>query len=626
MSNIPASFESAHIAGFDTHPWQFYWGRIGRPLLWLVERLAGAMLFADLVVVFVSVLSRHLQFADFDASDDVARILLLATTFFGAAAAVGRGDTLGIDFFKQRLPRSWCGVLEACAALVTTLVSAGLAWYAFQLSAESVSMTTPTGLPQNLFYYPMAAAAAAMTIFAAGLLTRLSVPVLLKAMTAIAVLAVCAVLANTLAGLDAIVIMGIVFVLCLVSGTSIAYVLGFSALVFLQIDGSFSGAVFSQQVASGIDNFVLLAVPFFILTGYAMEANGMSARLIELLRRLFGGVRGGYDVVMVISMVIFSGISGSKMADVAAVGSVMVPAVKRSGRNPGEAVAVLAASAVMAEVIPPCVNLIILGFVANISIGGLFAAGLVPAALMALALIAYFVIFPSKQNVEDIPKGGLAKLWGGAALAIGMIAIIFGGYRSGFATATEISAFAVFYALLAGGIAFREMSLRKMVSIFVLGASRAGMMLFIVAAAQSVAFVLTIEQIPHALAEMMVHASSHYGNWMFMLISIVLLIVMGSVLEGAPALIIFGPLLVPVAHSLGIEPLHYGIVMIVAMGIGLFAPPLGVGLYGSCAIGNVKVEDTVRVVLKLLLILFVCLLAIAFVPGITMALPRHFGV
>lgn len=625
MSTIAANSESTHMTGLDTLPWQFYWRRIGRPLLWFVERLAGIMLFADLIVVSVSVLSRHLQFASFDASDDVARMLLLATTFFGAAAAIGRGDTLGIDFFKQRLPGSWRAVLEACAALVTTLVSAGLAWYAFQLSAESLAVTTATGLPQDLFYYPMAAAAVAMTIFAAGLLTRLSASVLLKAAGAIVALAACAAIAHMLLGLDAIVIMGVAFVLCLVSGTSIAYVLGFSALVFLLVDGNFSAEIFPQQVASGIDNFVLLAVPFFILTGYAMEANGMSARLIELLRRLFGGVRGGYDVVMVISMVIFSGISGSKMADVAAVGSVMIPAVKRAGRNPGEAVAVLSASAVMAEVIPPCVNLIILGFVANISIGGLFAAGLMPAAVMALALIAYFVIFPSKQKIEDTPKGGLAKLWGGAALALGMIVIIFGGYRSGFATATEISAFAVFYALAAGAIAFREMTLRKMVDVFALGASRAGMMLFIVAAAQSVAFVLTIEQIPHELAAMMVRVSGHYGNWMFMLISIVLLIVMGSVLEGAPALIIFGPLLVPVAQSLGIAPLHYGIVMIVAMGIGLFAPPLGVGLYGSCAIGNVKVEDTVRPILKLLLVLFFCLLAIAFVPSITMALPHRFG-
>jgi TRAP-type C4-dicarboxylate transport system permease large subunit len=169
------------------------------------------------------------------------------------------------------------------------------------------------------------------------------------------------------------------------------------------------------------------------------------------------------------------------------------------------------------------------------------------------------------------------------------------------------------------------MTLGSMMDVFVIGAARSGMMLFIVAAAQSVAFVLTIEQIPHELAALMVQVSSHYGNWMFLFITIVLLVFMGSMLEGAPALIIFGPLLVPVAEKLGIDPLHYGIVMIIAMGIGLFAPPLGVGLYGSCAIGNVKIEDTVRPILRLLAILFVCLLVIAFVPSITTMLPRAFG-
>ena len=160
----------------------------------------------------------------------------------------------------------------------------------------------------------------------------------------------------------------------------IGFVLALSALVYVWTEGTLPGVIFAQQMARGIDNFVLLAIPFFILVGYLMEANGMSVRLIALLERLVGRVRGGLNVVMVLSMVVFSGISGSKMADVAAVGSVLIPAARRSRQNPGSAVALLAASAVMAETIPPCINLIILGFVANLSIGGLFVAGLLPAA------------------------------------------------------------------------------------------------------------------------------------------------------------------------------------------------------------------------------------------------------
>ena len=196
--------------------------------------------------------------------------------------------------------------------------------------------------------------------------------------------------------------MGVVFVVCLVAGVPIAFVLALTTLVFVWAGDMLPGEFFAQQTARGIDNFVLLAVPFFILVGYLMEANGMSIRIMSLLQRGVGRLRGGLDVAMVLSMVVFSGISGSKMADVAAVGSVLVPAARKSGQKPGDAVALLAASAVMAETIPPCVNLIILGFVTNLSIGGLFMAGLLPSAVMALALIVMAVVLGKRAKAPAI--------------------------------------------------------------------------------------------------------------------------------------------------------------------------------------------------------------------------------
>jgi len=316
------------------------------------------------------------------------------------------------------------------------------------------------------------------------------------------------------------------------------------------------------------------------------------------------------------------------MADVAAVGSVLIPAARRSRQNHGAAVALLAASAVMAETIPPCINLIILGFVANMSIGGLFMAGLLPAGLMALALIAAAIAFgsPAALAEDDArPRTPMAQLWGGVAVALGLIVIVFGGFKSGVATATEISAFGALYALVVGGIAFRELGPRAASRTFVQAATRSGLVLFIVAAAQALAFVLTLQQIPHALAELMVGLSNTGGSRLFMLLSILILIVMGSVLEGAAALIIFGPLLVPVAAQLGIAPLHYGVVLVIAMGIGLFAPPLGLGLYGACLIGDVPIEMTVKPMMKYLGLLFLCLLAIAFIPALSLFLPHALG-
>ena len=214
---------------------------------------------------------------------------------------------------------------------------------------------------------------------------------------------------------------------------------GFTALIYIWIDGALPGLIFAQQMARGIDNFVLLAIPFFILVGYLMEANGMSVRLIALLERLVGRARGGLNVVMVLSMVIFSGISGSKMADVAAVGSVLIPAARRSRQNPGAAVALLAASAVMAETIPPCINLIILGFVANLSIGGLFMAGLAPAAMMALVLIGAVILLGGGAPAPDeaLSRASLAQLWRGAIVTLGLLLIIFAGFRFGIATAPK---------------------------------------------------------------------------------------------------------------------------------------------------------------------------------------------
>jgi tripartite ATP-independent transporter DctM subunit len=417
------------------------------------------------------------------------------------------------------------------------------------------------------------------------------------------------------------------FFVTLAGGLPIGFALALSALIFIWVEGTLPGVIFAQQMARGIDNFVLLAIPFFILVGYLMEANGMSVRLIALLQRLIGQMRGGLNVVMVASMVLFSGISGSKMADVAAVGSVLIPAARRSGQKPGSAVALLAASAVMAEAIPPCINLIILGFVANLSIGGLFMAGLLPAGLMALVLIVFSIIFGKRAGVEvqATPDMSSANLWGGGIVSLGLIAMIFGGFKSGFATATEISAFAVIYALAVGGGVFRELSLKAAAQSFVHAATRSGLVLFIVAAAQSLAFVLTMQQVPHAVAELLIHLSGTNGTWLFLLLSIAILVVMGSVLEGAAALIIFGPLLMPVAVKLGVDPLHFGVVLVFGMGIGLFAPPLGLGLYGACLIGKVPIEETVKPILGYLGLLFLCLLVIAFMPAISTWLPHALG-
>ncbi len=322
--------------------------------------LAALLLAADLLVVGASVLGRHFLDAPLVWSDDVARALLLAVTFLGAAAALARGENAGVTFFVDRLPARQREKVDAAVSVVTVIVSAALCWNTILLLQDTSGQTVGSGIPQEVFFAPLCIAAAAMTLFAVDRVFAFRLRDVIAAVVLIAAI-VAAWLTWTAMAPDSqpdmTVVMAVVFVVALAAGVPIAFVLALSTLVFVWAGDVQPGEFFAQQMARGIDNFVLLAVPFFILVGYLMEANGMSVRLISLLQRGAGRLRGGLDVVMVLSMVIFSGISGSKMADIAAVGSVLVPAARKSGQKPGEAVALLAASAVMAETIPPCVNL-----------------------------------------------------------------------------------------------------------------------------------------------------------------------------------------------------------------------------------------------------------------------------
>jgi len=464
-----------------------------------VDAVAALLLAADLVVVSLSVFYRYVLAAPIEWADDVARGLMVALSFFGAAGALARNENAGVAFFVQRLrPRARQRV-DAVAALVVLVTAGSVAWNAIALGRFTTGQTTGSGLPLELTFYPMGAGTLCMTVFAFAQFCRRRPSDIAFALVFALALAGAAYgwrLVGTGAARSGLP-MFVGFVGCLAGGAPIGFALAFTALIYIWIEGTLPGLIFAQQMARGIDNFVLLAIPFFILVGYLMEANGMSVRLIALLERLVGRIRGGLNVVMVLSMVIFSGISGSKMADVAAVGSVLIPAARRSRQNPGAAVALLAASAVMAETIPPCINLIILGFVANLSIGGLFMAGLLPAGLMALALIGVVILFGADARLSQevgLAQAPLAQLWRGALVTLGLIVIIFAGFRFGVATATEISAFAALYALVVGGATFRELGPRAAARSFVKAATRSGLVLFIVAAAQSLAFILTLQQ------------------------------------------------------------------------------------------------------------------------------------
>jgi tripartite ATP-independent transporter DctM subunit len=614
-------------APFATFGWA---GRLLAAMLALVEYVSAIVLAVDVVIVFVSVICRYFLQQPLDWAEEVARALMVTQVFLGAAGIVGRGGHAGIDAARGLYPARWRPALVQLSAWIIAAVAAAIFASSVDLLFETEGQTTPFGLPGWIFIYPVMAGGLIMSLLALAVALAGPARTVWATLAAGAALVLAAWGWNALmpsAALSPFALLSVSFVGALAIGVPIAFALALSALLYFLADPSLPMSIYSQQLMAGSDHFVLLAVPFFVLAGLAMEANGMSARLIELLLRLMGRMRGGLNLIIIVATAFFSGISGSKLADIAAVGGIIMPAVRRTGQDPDEAAGLLASSAVMAETIPPCVNMIIFGFVANVSIGGLFVAGLVPAAVLASGLAVVAVIYgkridPSQALTTNTP---LLRLIGGALVALVMVALIGRGVTSGIATSTEISAFAVIYALVVGGLAFRELNLASLVRLFVRSASMASGILFIVAAASSFSFALTIEQIPRYLSDGLTAFGEVNGARAYLLAAAALMIGFGSILEGAPALIIWGPLLTPIAQQLGIHPLQFGTVMVIAMGLGLFSPPVGLGLYATCAITGTQTARVARPMLKYLAVLVAGLALLIFAPELSLWLPGRFG-
>lgn len=624
MSAVAAA---APTLGFRSDTTAGNWlGRLTRA----TEALSGIVLAVDVVVVFLSVVFRYFLHDPVDWAEEIARALMIVLVFFGAATVLARSQHVGVDLFRDMLPSAWRPAMIQVVHWIIAGVSASLCLSSVLLLVDTWEQTTSIGLPQWLYVFPVVFGSAFMTLF--GVANACNGPGRLVRATLIG----CVVATLVVYGWNLVLpshaiphglLLAVGFVGGLVLGVPIGFALAFAALLYFLSDPSLPMLVYSQQVMAGADHFVLLAIPFFVLAGLLMEANGMSARLIELLLRMFGRVRGGLGIISILATAFFSGVSGSKLADIAAVGGIVMPAVRRTKQDPNEAAGLLACTAVMAETIPPCINMIIMGFVANISIAGLFMAGLVPAAVLALSLAVIAVIVGKKINPDDAfdKRTALLPLIGGALVALLMVGMIGKGVTSGVATSTEVSAFAVVYALVVGGLAFRELSMASVARLFVRSASMAGSILFIVAAASSVSFALTIEQIPQMVSGWMIAFAQDYGSTMFLLLAVGIMIVFGAVLEGAPALIIFGPLLAPIAQQLGIDLLHFGTVMVIAMGLGLFAPPIGLGLFATCAITGTTVRDVARPMMKYLAVLLATLIVLVLVPAFSLWLPNRLG-
>ncbi len=595
------------------------------------EALLGLALCGELAVVLVNVAGRSLSASGFLWTGEVAQFALSTLTFIGGVVAYRRLHHLPVRALTNLLParvQAMASVLSEFLVLLGAIV-AGVA--SISLIETTWNEQTPIlRVPAATIAFPLSIGMVLLAIYALERLLRVERGLLLR--VGIPLGALLALAALTYARWQPLVTPGIatatvllLFLVTVLAGLPVGFALILAAGGYLWVSASPMVAL-PQNMVNGTSNYVLLAVPFFVLAGLIMERGGLSLRLVRFVQALVGHLRGGLLQVVVVSMYLVSGLSGSKAADVAAVGSVMRDMLAREGYSPGEGAAVLAASAAMGETVPPSIAMLILGSITSLSIASLFIGGLIPAAVIGLCLMILIYVRARIANAPRAPQASAAVVGRaglGAILPLLLPLLLFGGIMFGLATPTEISAFAVLYGAGLALFVYREMGLRGLGRTIVDSAALSGMVLFILAAASAFSWVLTIASLPQNLVELLHRVND--SSLVFMLGSILLLIVAGSLLEGLPALNVLAPLLLPIATQIGISPLHYGIVLVIAMGIGAFMPPAGVGFYVCCAIQRTEVELASRAMLPYLAVLIVGLLVVAFVPAFTLVLPHAFG-
>ena len=403
----------------------------------------------------------------------------------------------------------------------------------------------------------------------------------------------------------------------------IAFSMGLASIFGLLIQGRIPLVIIPQKIFTGCDSFPLLAVPFFILAGSLMDTGGISIRLVNLARALVGHFRNGLGMVSIVSEIFFSGISGSTAADAAAVGSIMIPAMNQAGYSPARATAIVCAACGMGILVPPCIAMVVYGGIANTSIGALFAGGFVPALVMASALMVQLHVQARQSGVAPGEWGGLkslTKAFRESALALFMPVIIFGGILGGVCTPTEAAVLAVVYGLVISLFVYREIRLPKLLEILLETGIVTGKVMIMVGMASVFAWILAREQVPQALADF-IHSMGG-GKVLFLLLTNIAFLFIGAVLEGVPALIMTVPILSPIATQLGIDPIHFGIVLIANMGIGLFLPPIGLGVFIGCSVGKVTVSEVAKPLLPYLGVNFATVLLITYWPWLTLVVPR----
>jgi len=409
--------------------------------------------------------------------------------------------------------------------------------------------------------------------------------------------------------------------LAVLAGVPIAFSFGIATFAYLALSTRLPTSVVVARLEAGMSTLILLAIPLFVFLGYLLEITGMAACMIRFLANLLGHVRNGLHYVLVAAMYLVSGISGSKAADMAAVAPALFPEMEKRGADRAELAALLAATGAQTETVPPSLILIAIGSVTGISIAALFQGGIVPALVIGLMLCALVWWRAHGAGVSRAPRAAGRDILRSFLVALPALLLPFvirGAVIEGVATATEVSTIGIAYCFVVGALLYRQFQWSQIGRVLVRSASLSGAILIVVGAATAMAWAITQSGFSQSLAASI--AGMPGGRVTFIALSILLFAVLGCVLEGLPAVVLFAPLMFPIARQFGVHEIHYSVIAILAMGVGLFTPPFGIGFYITCAIGGADPDKAMRYIWTYLAVLLAGVIVVAAVPWLSIGL------
>lgn len=587
----------------------------------LVEIPAALLVAAEVIILFFGICARSFH-RPVVWSDELASILFLWLAMFGCVVALLRGEHMRLTFVVGKLSaraRAWCETIAVAGMLLffVLIMRPGFEYMEDQSFVETPALGWSGALR---------AAAIPLGFVLAALVCALRLA-RHKASDVIYAAALVGVIALGLyAAQPALAAIGnwslmVFFVVLLgagvLAGVPIAFSFALATSAYLLTTTSTPLTIVVGRMDEGMSGLILLAIPLFVLLGQLVEMTGMARVMVAFLASLLGHVKAGMSYVLLGAMLLVSGISGSKTADMAAVAPVLFPEMRKRGMKDGELLSLLASSGAMSETIPPSIVLIAIASVTGVSIAALFTAGILPALVLALvlAIVARYRAGTEEDQITQ-PRAPASVVMKTLALAFPALLLPFlirTAVVEGVATATEVSTIGIAYSLALGLLIYRGgLSWGAAIPMLARTASLSGAILFIVGAASAMSWALTQSGFSHALASAMANVPG--GQAGFLIVSVLAFIVLGSLLEGIPAIVLFGPLLFPIAHQFGVNEVHYSMIVILAMGLGLFAPPFGLCYYAACIIGQVPPEAGMRRIWIYLGSLFVGLLVLTFVP------------